>query len=114
MIETMPCASVKWRQVETGDVLHVIDDRWQAGGEGASLRRAHIGARHHVADHAILPAIAGDDQQIVLFGAVAADLAEGSIEAFGTDPDRLGENLVQIPLAKREAAESRDRGLLAQ
>ena len=58
--------------------------------------------------------MAGDDQQIVLFGAVAANLAEGSAEAFGADPDRFGEDLVQVPLTKRKAAESGDRRLLAE
>ncbi len=61
-----------------------------------------------------MPAIAGDDEEIVLFGAVAADLAEGNTEAFGTDPDRFGEDFIQIPFAKRETAESGDRSLLAK
>ena len=105
---------VKRRRIETADLLQVVDDRRQAGGEGAPLRRAHIGARHHVADDALLPAITGDDEEVVLFGAVAADLAEGSVEAFGTDPDGFGEDLVQIALAKRETAKPGNRSLLAK
>ena len=65
-------------------------------------------------DDAILPAMTGDDQQIVFLSAIAANLAEGDVEALGADADGLTENLVQIPLAKREAAEPGNRRLLAK
>ena len=114
MIETDAVRGVKRRRIETADLLQMVDDRWQAGGEGAPLRRAHVGARHHVANHAILQPIAGHDEQVVRFGAEAADLAEGSTEAFGTDPDGFGEDFIQIPLAKRKTAKSGNRRLLAK
>jgi hypothetical protein len=56
----------------------------------------------------------GDDQKIVFRGAVAAYFAEGDVEAFGANPRCFRQNRDQIPLAKREAAEPGDRGLLAK
>ena len=84
------------------------------GREGAPLRRTHIGARHHITDHPVLPAIAGDDEKIVLLGAVLAHFAEGHAEALGTDPRRFRQDLHQIALAKREAAKPGDGRLLAK
>ena len=104
---------IKRRRIEACVLLQIVDDGWLPGGEGASLRRTHIGARHHVADHAVLPAITGDDEQVVLLGAVAAHFAERDTETFGAGPDCLGEDLRQIPLAQCEAAEPGDGGLLA-
>jgi len=65
-------------------------------------------------DDAVLPAIAGDDEKIVLLGAVLAHFAEGHIEAIGADPDSFGQDLRQIPLAEREAAKPGDGRLLAK
>jgi hypothetical protein len=67
-----------------------------------------------VTDHTVIPAEAGDDQQVVLLWSEATNLAERHAEAFGAAADRLIENLRQIPFAEREAAEPGDRGLLAQ
>jgi hypothetical protein len=67
-----------------------------------------------VADDAVLPAISGDDQKIVLFGSVSADLAEGNVEAFGAGPRGLGQNLHQVPFAECEAAEPGDGRLLPE
>jgi hypothetical protein len=58
--------------------------------------------------------MAGDDEKIVLLGAVLAHFAEGHIEAIGADPDSFGQDLRQIALAEREAAEPGDGRLLAK
>ena len=105
---------IKRRRIETCVLLQIVDDRRLTGGEGATLRRTHIGARHHMTDHAVLPAMAGDDEQVVLLGTVTAHLAEGDAETFGADPDRFVQDFIQIPLTQREAAEPGDRGLLAK
>ena len=104
---------IKRRWIEARVRLQIADDGWVPGDEGASLRRRHIGARDHVADHTVLPAMDGDDEQVVLLGAVAPHFAERDIEAFGAGPGRFGEDLRRIPLAQREVAEAGDGGLLA-
>ncbi len=56
----------------------------------------------------------GFDEQIVLRGAISAYFCERHAKAFGADPHCLRQDLLQIAFAKRKAAKTGDRGLLAQ
>src|SRR5450631_1404296 len=67
-----------------------------------------------MADDLIPPAMAGDDDEIIVLGAILPDLAEGHAEAIGAGACRLGQDFRQIRLAEREAAETGDGRLLAQ
>src|SRR5713226_6720182 len=102
------------RQSATIPVLQITHDRGFTGRERAPLWRSHIGARHGIADYLIPPAMAGDDDKIVVLGAVLPNLAEGHAEAVGAGPRRLGQDFRQIRHAECEAAEAGDGRLLAQ
>ena len=60
------------------------------------------------------PAIARFDEQFVFFGTVSADLAKRHAESIGANPCSLRQHRHQVALPKREAAEARNRRLLAQ
>ncbi len=105
---------IERRQFATIPVLQITHDRRFTGREGAPLRRSHIGTRHDMADDRIPAAMAGDDDKIVLLGAILPNLAEGHAEAVGAGPRRLGQDFRQIRLAECEAAEAGDSRLLAQ
>src|SRR3984893_4045216 len=57
---------IERRQFATIPVLQITRDRSFAGREGAPLRRSLIGARHGMADDLIPPAMAGDDDKLVV------------------------------------------------
>ena len=82
-------------------------------GEGPSLRRTCIGARYHVTDHPVVPAIAGHDEKVVFFSPVSTHVAEGYAETLGTDPRRFRQNFQQIAFAEGEAAKAGNGSLLA-
>ena len=61
-----------------------------------------------------MPAEAGDDEEVVLRGVVAADLAVGGAEAFGADSGGFGEDFLEVAFAEGEGAEGGQGGLLAK
>lgn len=58
--------------------------------------------------------MSGFDEKVILRGAISAHFGERHAKAFGADPRHLGQHLLQIVLAKGEAAKARNRRLLAK
>ena len=95
-------------------VPQIVQDHRLFGDEGPALRRRMIGGRYHMADDAVPPAVACLDQQVVLRRTIAADLAEGDVEALGTGPGRLVQDLQQHRFPEGVAAEPGQGSLLPQ
>lgn len=105
---------IESRQVVAVVLVDVFEDDRLTRDKSTPLRRGFIGGGNQVANDADLPAIACDNQQVILFYAVTANFCLGHVEADGADTCRLYQYFLQIWLVEGEAAKGRESGLLAQ
>ena len=83
----------------------VVADHRLAGNERTTMRSASIGPRTVPTDCPVIPAEAGRDDQIVLFGTVSINRAIGDAHALGADTSGLRQYTVEIAADNGECAE---------
>jgi hypothetical protein len=65
--------------------------------------------RNSIAHNAICPALAGDNEKVMLRWAIPAYLTERNVEAFGAHPRSLLKHNLQIRLSERKRSEQCQR-----
>ena len=100
-----PCVGVYPWPNKTCIRTQVVTDHRLSGNERTTMRSASIGPRTDSTDCPVIPAEAGRDDQIVLFGTVSINRAIGDVHTLSANTSGLCQHTVEITADNGECAE---------